>query len=182
MKTQLIALLVQVSLASSAFAAVGSSSSTNSGAEFDLMCRAKAKEVAAETYRGCVTEAKTQQIEQIKKDYQEKLKAMKQDYENELKKLSSSKSANSANLNLNSGKKSLVSNNKKSGKAAKNTKVLPTKAVAATQAAGNESGSEEMTVEIKQATSPAQVDESALDIPEPTQIEDVPTTDSASIN
>lgn len=52
-----------------------------SGAEIENSCRAKAKEVAADTYRSCVTENKTAQIEKIKADYQEKIKALKADYE-----------------------------------------------------------------------------------------------------
>ena len=52
-----------------------------SGAEIETSCRVKAKEIAADTYRSCVTENKTAQIEKIKADYQEKIKALKADYE-----------------------------------------------------------------------------------------------------
>lgn len=50
-------------------------------------CRAKAKEVAAESYKGCMTEIKSAQIEKLKNDYQKDLKALKNKYENEIKKM-----------------------------------------------------------------------------------------------
>lgn len=58
---------------------VGKSSSA------ELQCRSKAKEIAAETYRGCITEQKTAQIEEIKKQYQERIRQLKAEYEAELK-------------------------------------------------------------------------------------------------
>lgn len=53
----------------------------------ELMCRAKAKEVAAETYKGCVTELKQAQIEKIRTDYQSKLKELKDYYDGELRRV-----------------------------------------------------------------------------------------------
>lgn len=50
-------------------------------------CKIKAKEVAAETYKSCVTDSKAAELEKIKKSYQAKLKEMKAQYESELKKL-----------------------------------------------------------------------------------------------
>ncbi len=58
-------------------------------ASLELSCRVKAKELAAETYKGCMTEARQSQIEQIRKDYKEKLSDLKNHYDKELKKLSS---------------------------------------------------------------------------------------------
>jgi len=54
----------------------------------ELSCRAKAKEVAAEAYRGCVTEFKSAEIERLHKNYQKKLKALKDNYEKEVETLS----------------------------------------------------------------------------------------------
>lgn len=54
---------------------------------YELSCRAKAKEIAAETYRTCVSENKTAEIERLKKDYQERLRLLKDDYEVEISKL-----------------------------------------------------------------------------------------------
>ena len=54
----------------------------------ELMCRNQAKEVAAETYKNCVTENKQVQIEKIRKEYQSKLNDLKDHYDKELKKLS----------------------------------------------------------------------------------------------
>lgn len=60
---------------------------------FELMCRNKAKEVAAETYKDCVTENRQSQVEQIRKEYQEKLGQLKNHYDGELKKVSGGKAA-----------------------------------------------------------------------------------------
>ncbi len=56
---------------------------------FEMSCRTKAKELAAETYKGCMTDARQTQIEQIRKDYKEKVSELKSHYDKELKKLSS---------------------------------------------------------------------------------------------
>lgn len=53
----------------------------------ELICRSKAKEVAAETYKGCVTELKQAQIEKIRTDYQSKLKELKDYYDGELRRV-----------------------------------------------------------------------------------------------
>ena len=50
----------------------------------EISCRAKAKEVAAETYRGCVSEYKNAEVERLRKNYQKKLKALKDNYEREI--------------------------------------------------------------------------------------------------
>lgn len=55
--------------------------------EIESSCRIKAKEIAANTYRTCVVDQKNSQIEQIKKEYQAKLRALKVHYEAELKKM-----------------------------------------------------------------------------------------------
>lgn len=57
-------------------------------ASYELSCRNKAKEIAADTYKGCMTEQRQAQIEQIRKDYKEKLSNLKNHYDKELKKLS----------------------------------------------------------------------------------------------
>lgn len=53
----------------------------------ELTCRAKAKEIAAQTYSGCVTDARNTQIDQIRKDYQKQLTELKAKYDAELKKV-----------------------------------------------------------------------------------------------
>lgn len=60
---------------------------------FEMSCRTKAKELAAETYKGCMTDARQTQIEQIRKDYKEKLSELKSHYDKELKKLSTNQEA-----------------------------------------------------------------------------------------
>ena len=63
--------------------------STNafSQSSYELTCRAKAKEVASETYSSCVTEARNSHIEQIRNNYQKELAALKSKYDKELKKM-----------------------------------------------------------------------------------------------
>lgn len=63
-----------------------------SEASYELSCRAKAKEIAAETYRTCVTENKSAEIDRLKKDYKERLRNLKDDYEVEVAKLGLKKS------------------------------------------------------------------------------------------
>ena len=54
---------------------------------YELTCRAKAKEIAANTYSSCVTEARNTQVEQIRSSYQKELAALKNKYDRELKKM-----------------------------------------------------------------------------------------------
>ena len=76
--------LLLIALASSAGAAASGS--------VEFMCKAKAKEIAAETYKGCVTENKQVQVERIRKEYQTKLAELKNQYNSELKELAPKKS------------------------------------------------------------------------------------------
>ena len=57
----------------------------SSSAEFQ--CRSKAKEIAADTYKTCMTDVRQTQLEQIRKDYKEKLAELKSHYDKELKKM-----------------------------------------------------------------------------------------------
>lgn len=62
----------------------------------EAMCKGKAKEVAVETYKSCVTENKQAEISRIRKDYQQKLSELKEYYNKELKKLSGEKNQGTA--------------------------------------------------------------------------------------
>ena len=62
---------------------------------YELTCRNKAKEIAAETYKNCVTENRQSQIEQIRSDYKEKLATLKSHYDGELKKIGGKSTASS---------------------------------------------------------------------------------------
>lgn len=107
MKKAVFPTMLTVSLFTLAAMAQGLSSSQGeanvlqirTSAEIETACRIKAKEIAAETYRGCVTDQKNAQIEQIKKEYQDKMAALKSHYEAELKKMAGSKSSESQNEN-----------------------------------------------------------------------------------
>ncbi|MNT15468.1 hypothetical protein D3C72_1505210 [compost metagenome] len=57
----------------------------------EVTCRAQAKEVAVQTYSSCITQARNQQVEQIRADYQKELTALKAKYDKELKGISSKK-------------------------------------------------------------------------------------------
>lgn len=97
MKKAVFPTLLTVSLFTLAAMAQENSSSAalqiRTSAEIETSCRIKAKEIAAETYRGCVTDQKNAQVEQIKKEYQDKLAALKAHYEAELKKMSGAKAS-----------------------------------------------------------------------------------------
>ena len=150
MKRALLGILGLLTVSSMALA-------QNEPPEYELLCRIKAKELAADMYRGCITTSRTQQIDQLKKEYQDKLRAMKSDYESQIKKLTGAKATSQ-----------LPAKKKLPGKMAK-LKPEP-KAIAARP----DGLMDEMTVETKAAPIPTG-DESMLDIPEPTPIEDVPT-------
>ena len=62
---------------------------THAESSFEVMCRNQAKEIAAETYKNCVTENRQTQVDQIRKEYQQKISDLKSHYDGELKKVSS---------------------------------------------------------------------------------------------
>lgn len=53
----------------------------------ELTCRAQAKELAMQTYSTCITQARNQQVEKIRKNYKKELSDLKSKYDNELKKI-----------------------------------------------------------------------------------------------
>lgn len=63
----------------------------------DFMCKAQAKEIAAQTYKSCVVESKQMEIERIRNEYKEKLEALKQQYSSELNSLSEAKAKKAEN-------------------------------------------------------------------------------------
>jgi hypothetical protein len=67
---------------------ISNSSMAASGTSFELMCRNKAKEIAAETYNNCVTENKQSQLKEVRSDYEQELAAVKKRFEAKLKKIS----------------------------------------------------------------------------------------------
>ncbi len=52
----------------------------------ELSCKAQAKEVALQTYQSCVTDARKDQIDSLRKEYSAKLSELKEHYNNELRK------------------------------------------------------------------------------------------------
>jgi hypothetical protein len=153
-KSILVTLAIYLVSASLAYASASAPMSIRSSAEIENSCRAKSKEIALETYRGCVTDTKTAQIEQVRRQYKVKLLALKAYYENELKKM-----------------------NNQSAKAAPVAAAAPAPAQPAVASAVQTQS--EVQVQLKPATSvnvddenvaPA-ADESAPDMPEPIPVQ-----------
>lgn len=84
-------ILILAQMASAQATGAAASSAIRSSKEIENSCKIKAKEIAAETYRGCVSEQKNAQIDQIKKEYSAKLQALKAHYDSELKKMAGAK-------------------------------------------------------------------------------------------
>lgn len=61
-------------------------------------CKVKAKEIAAESYKTCVTDNRAKELEAIRKDYQKKLTALKAQYEKQLKKVAPKSSSAKATV------------------------------------------------------------------------------------
>lgn len=70
---------------------VSGSSSSSSGNAFEALCRVKAKESANLAFRSCMSENKSTEIENIRKEYQERLSAIKAEYEKDLGRVSGRK-------------------------------------------------------------------------------------------
>lgn len=54
---------------------------------FELTCREQAKELATKSYRVCMTEKRSSEIERLRLDFQKKLKDLQQKYEAEIQRL-----------------------------------------------------------------------------------------------
>jgi hypothetical protein len=107
----------------------------------EVTCRAKAKEIAVQTYSSCVTEARQAQVEEIRASYQKELSALKSKYDKELKKLANNKSTAMAEpLTVKEIKSA------KSSKKASVAKVLPGKTQKSSDAAPVQTVSEEPAV------------------------------------
>jgi hypothetical protein len=134
---------------------------------FEVMCRQKAKELAAESYRGCITENRKVQIEQLKNDYQQRLRSLKDEYDGEIKKMSgASTSTAPVSTATVAPTTAPVAPVKKSRRASRSSpRTLPTKTTSV----------EEMTVRLRSSTH----DDSTMDIPEPIPVESV-NSDSES--
>lgn len=57
--------------------------------QVELVCKAKAQEIAQMTYSTCVNQAKTQELNKIKSEYKDKLSQLKNYYEKRITNLSS---------------------------------------------------------------------------------------------
>ena len=63
----------------------------------ELSCKAQAKEVALQTYQSCVTEARKDQIDSLRKEYSAKLSELKEHYNSELRKAAGKETTKEAN-------------------------------------------------------------------------------------
>ena len=135
----------------------------NSTSGFELTCRAKAKEIAAETYRDCITENKKKHIDELRSEYQQKLKNLKDEYEQEIKKLTDKNSdvpeqTSTKKANKKTTSKLLPSKKKSSSSARIETRKL----------------NDDVTVQVRTGTPSSENDESTMDIPEPIPVESLP--------
>lgn len=117
----------------------------------DSECRVQAKEAALNAYQGCVKEARSQKIDDIRKEYQSKLNELKNYYDTELKKLTPSKDEKTRTDNFTSTEepqtaeipteasmqieikkkpKKIKKTNSKNGVSNSKTSALPTKKIA----------------------------------------------------
>jgi Skp family chaperone for outer membrane proteins len=94
MKT-VLSFVFTIFFANNTFAAANQSTSG------EVMCRAKAKEVATSTYSGCMDEYNTAQVKSIRDAYQKDLAAMKAKYDKKLKALKKGSSNVNANNTAN---------------------------------------------------------------------------------
>ncbi len=76
---------------------------SNAQSSFELTCRNQAKEIAAETYKNCVTENRKAQVEDIRSEYQQKLSDLKSHYDGELKKISAGQNRSNNGKSIKSG-------------------------------------------------------------------------------
>jgi hypothetical protein len=118
-------------LAESAIAEGTIAEGTMAQSTIELSCRAQAKEVAVQTYQDCVTQARTQRIQEIRKEYQAKLSDLKSTYDQELKNLAGEKATSkikSHKAHIKTKVKNLLQNSEKS-KAGNRLpeKLIPTK-------------------------------------------------------
>jgi hypothetical protein len=181
-------ILFSAVLLSATVASAQEMSMIRTSGEIEASCRIKAKEIAAETYRGCVTDQKNSQIEQIKKEYAAKLQALKAHYDQELKKMSGSKAkadeaspieqtpaektekTDSVSTKSPSKKQKSASSTPAPKKVAKKAPAVP--------APGAKSEVSEMTVQLKPSPGTPSMDESTMDLPEPIPM-DEPVMDTS---
>jgi hypothetical protein len=145
---------------------------------FEMSCRIKAKEIAADTYRGCVTENRKAQIDQIRSDYQTKLKSLKDEYDQELKKVSgASNSSESSELK---DQPNTTRRSPRSSPSRVAAKGLPGKRKATRPTAP--SSNDDMTVQLRSHTRSNQpIDDSSMDIPEPIPVENLDQSSDSQI-
>jgi hypothetical protein len=144
-------------------------------ASYELTCRAKAKEIAAETYRGCITESKKTHIEQIRNEYQQKLKALKDEYEMEVKKLTGQNSGSSQITTQDTSEEVTVAPAKKSkAKMTSKKQALPAKKKIAKSQSEINPPMDDVSVQLKSSGSSGPTyEESTMDLPEPIPVENL---------
>lgn len=146
MKT-VLSFVLTILFANTTFAAAPQSSSSG-----EVMCRAKAKEIATSAYSGCMNEYNTAQVKAIREAYQKDLAAVKAKYDKQLKALKKG----SSNVNANN-----TATPVKSPKGL--AKELPAKAVNQTETAPVIApASDEPVVALKPASDSALENEAAI--------------------
>lgn len=76
------------------FALIFFSGNAHAQTSAEVTCRAKAKEIAIQTYSSCVTEVRNSQVQSIRSDYQKELADLKQKYDRKIQKVAPAKNNN----------------------------------------------------------------------------------------
>ncbi|GEM_PF-1623032 len=76
------------------FALILFSGNASAQTSAEVTCRAKAKEIAIQTYSSCVTEVRNSQVQSIRTDYQKELADLKQKYDRKIQKVAPAKNNN----------------------------------------------------------------------------------------
>lgn len=127
---------------------------------YELTCRAKAKELAAQTYASCVTEARNAQVDQIRTNYQKELAALKSKYDKELKKMAGSSNSTTSHTSKKTAKNASKAQNSqavatqlpvKAGGTADATPVQTVSEGSKVVAVGSDKGSENVEKEASDA-------------------------------
>lgn len=98
-KLATLAIVLFTAVSSITVFAAKTKSISNDTDQVELTCRNKAKELAAQTYRSCITETKSAQIEQVRDEYQKKLTSLKSEYDKRLKRIAGGKKDDSSTEN-----------------------------------------------------------------------------------
>jgi hypothetical protein len=137
--------------------------------DYEVVCRAQAKEIATQTYRTCINDNKTAEIEKIKREFQDKLKTLKSEYENEINRLGGKvKPANSVSNNETTKSTIPQKRAKRQNKSDLKSDTRPE--LKSEKASEKIYDSPELSVQLKTVVPASSADESSMDLPDPVPV------------